>query len=248
MPFFTPASCITCSASPARSRASSVEKVPPTIGATSRWALGKCGWRGCSRQVKSKAAQSVITALARNSREGCRRFARARSASKWRNVSILLDILDLDRLAGHSLRQGCGHESIEVAVERVTGRSRRDPGTQILHQLIRLQNVGTDLMAPPDVRLGGIGGIGLGLALLQLGLVEARLELLHCRCAVLVLRALVLAGDHDSGRNVRDPDCTIGGIDMLPAGAGRTVGVDPQFLFLDFDVNVVVDLGIDPDA
>src|SRR5438477_4665477 len=144
MPGFTPASSITSSASPSRSRASSVEKVPPTIGATSRLALGKCGSLGCARQAAS---------------------ARTRTAAA---AAALFDILDLDCFAGHPLRQRRGHEPVEVAVEDVAGAGRGHAGAQILHQLVRLQHVGADLVPPADISLGGIGGIGLGLALLQL--------------------------------------------------------------------------------
>ena len=83
-------------------------------------------------------------------------------------------------------------------------------------------------MAPADVGLGGVGGVGLGLALLQLGLVEPRLELLHRLGPVLVLRALVLAGDDDAGREMGDAHRAVGGVDVLPAGARRAVGVDAQ--------------------
>src|SRR3982750_2667164 len=132
MPRLTPASCITASASPMRSRASSVEKVLPTIGATGRWALGKCGSLGCARHE----------AIA----------VKAQSAAPH-----LLHIFDLDRLAGHALRQSRGHEAVEIAVEHVAWSRRRHSGAQILDQLVRLQDVGADLVAPADVGLGGIG-------------------------------------------------------------------------------------------
>ena len=66
--------------------------------------------------------------------------------------------------------------------------------------------------------------------------------------AVLVLRAVVLARDDDSGRNVGDPNRTVGGVDVLTARARRAIGIDAQIGFVDLDVDVVVDLGIDPDA
>ena len=81
-------------------------------------------------------------------------------------------IFDLDLLAGDALRQSGGHEAVEVAVEHVGRRGGGDAGPQVLHQLIGLEHVGADLVAPADVGLAGRGRIGLGLALLQLGLVE----------------------------------------------------------------------------
>src|SRR3954469_17521370 len=115
MPALTPASCMTSSASPARSRASSVEKVPPTMGATSRWAVGNRGSDGCARQAAS-----------------------ARTAAA---AAALLHILDLYGFAGHPLRQRRSHEAVEIAVEHVAGAGRHDAGAQVLHQLIRLQNI-----------------------------------------------------------------------------------------------------------
>src|SRR6476646_3188046 len=118
MPGLMPASSITSSASPRRSRASSVEKVPPPIGATSRWAAGKCGSDGCARQA-----------------------ARASAAT---NENSLFDILDLNRLAGHALRQGSGHETVEVTVENIARAGRGDARAEVLHQLVRLQHVRSD--------------------------------------------------------------------------------------------------------
>src|SRR6185312_8697575 len=110
------------------------------------------------------------------------------------------------------------------------------------------QHVGADLVAPANVRFGRIRRVGFGFALLELGFVEARLQLLHRRGTVLVLRTLVLAGDDDPRRNVGDPDGAIGGVDVLSAGAGRAIGIDPQVLLLDLNVDVLIDLGIDPHA
>src|SRR5690242_9435464 len=100
---------MTSSASPRRSRESSVEKVSPTIGAAERCALGNCGSEGWARQEASEA-----TAM---------------------SASILVDILDLDRLARHALRQGRGHEPVEVAVKHIARRRRGHAGPEILHQL-----------------------------------------------------------------------------------------------------------------
>src|SRR5205085_12160005 len=164
MPGLTPASCITCSASPTRSRASSVEKVSLRVGATSRWAAGNCGSLGCARQAERRTTDAAATPL--------------------------LHILDLDFLSSDPLRQRGGHETVEVAIRHVAGRGGCRSGTQVLDQLVGLQNVGADLVPPANVGLGGIGCIGFGLALLQLGFVESRLQLLHRRSAVLVLRTL----------------------------------------------------------
>src|SRR5215218_7067213 len=223
IPGATPASFSTCSASPSRSRASSVEKASLTIGATSRSALGKRGSSGAWRQAPSAVS---------------RRKAQKR----------LFDILDLDALAGDALRQSRGHEPVQVAVEHIARRSRCHAGPQILHELVRLQHIAADLVAPADVGFRGVCGIRLSLALLKLSFVQPSLELLHRGCAVLVLRSLVLAGDDNPRRNVRDPDRAVGRIDVLSARAGCAIGVDTKVLVLDLDVDVLIDLGIDPDA
>src|SRR6476646_4954151 len=102
MPGLMPASSITSSASPRRSRASSVEKVPPTIGATSRWAAGNLGSVGCARH--EAIASASIAAM----------------------MAVLFDSFDHDGFARDALRQGGGHEAVEIAVEDVAGRGRGD--------------------------------------------------------------------------------------------------------------------------
>ena len=106
-----------------------------------------------------------------------------RQAASRSEPTALVDILDFHLFAGHALRQGGGHEPVEIAVEHVRRRGRSDAGAQVLHQLIGLQHIAADLVAPADVGLGRVGGIGLRLALLQLGLVEPRLQLLDTPAA-----------------------------------------------------------------
>src|SRR3546814_9726902 len=73
-------------------------------------------------------------------------------------------------------------------------------------------------------------------------------DLVHGFGLVLVLRSLVLASDDDSSRNVGDAHRRIGRIDMLPARTGSAIGVDLQVAFVDFNINIVVNHGINPDA
>ena len=100
MPGLTSAKAITASASPSRSRASSVEKLSQTIGATGAVGLGE------ARRLRLGAAGGESSSETRQTTA-----ARAH----------LIDILDLDRFAGHPLRQGRGHEAVEIAVEHVGG-------------------------------------------------------------------------------------------------------------------------------
>ena len=102
-------------------------------------------------------------------------------------------------------------------------------------------------MAPADVGLVGLDRQPLGLALLQLDLVEAGLQHLQRLGAVLMLAALLLDGNGDAGGNVGDAHGRIGLVDVLAARARGAVGVDAQVLVDQLDLDVVVDLGIDPD-
>src|SRR6266542_5667 len=190
MPGLSPLRVITSSASPSRSRASSVENASLTIGATSRCAAGKCGWVGWARQAtRARARSANISPPPRWGRVWVGVTVSSRVTSSItpplplpiKGRGKLLDILDLDGFAGHALRQSRGHEPVQIAVEHVARGGRGDSGAQVFDQLVGLQHVGPDLVPPTDVGLGGIDGAGLGLALLKLGLVEPRLELLHRR-------------------------------------------------------------------
>src|SRR5262245_26828748 len=94
MPGATSARRMTASASPVRSRTSSVETLSLTIGATARPAFGNSLVRGSAWQ----AATNKIS----------------------RAADALLDILDFHLFASDALRQGGGHELVEIAVEYVS--------------------------------------------------------------------------------------------------------------------------------
>ena len=102
-------------------------------------------------------------------------------------------------------------------------------------------------MAPADIGLAGGLGRGGVFALLQFGFVETRAQHVPGGGAVLVLRAFVLAGDHNAGRDMGDAHGAVGGVDVLAAGAGRAIGVDAAVALVDLDVDPVVDDRIDPD-
>ena len=103
-------------------------------------------------------------------------------------------------------------------------------------------------MPPADIGLGILFGLGRFLAAPQLGFVEPRAQHAHCLGPVAVLRPVALTGDDDAGRNMRDSDRAVGGIDVLAARPLRPVGIDPQVARVDIDFDLVVDLGIDPDG
>ncbi len=72
-----------------------------------------------------------------------------------------------------------------------------------------------------------------------LPLVQPGAQDLHRLGTVLVLRALLLHRHHDAGRDVRDAHGAVGLVDMLAAGAGRAIGVDPQIPLVDLDVHLL---------
>ena len=84
--------------------------------------------------------------------------------------------------------------------------------------------------------------------LLQLVLVQPRAQDAHRLLAVLVLRALVLAGGDDPGRNVRDPHRRIRRIDVLPAFAAGAISVGANVFGLDVDLDALVDFRRDEHA
>ena len=63
-----------------------------------------------------------------------------------------------------------------------------------------------------------------------------------------MLRALGATDHDDAGRRVGQAHGGVGRVDVLPARARGAIGVDPQFAFVDLDVDIVIDDRIDPDA
>src|SRR5580698_2930904 len=126
-------------------------------------------------------------------------------------------------------------EVVDLAVHHRRGIPGLEAGPHVLDVLVRVQNVVADLGAPaPSVVPAQLGHFGLllrALALEQLGLQHG-----HRAGAVLDLAALVLAGDHDPGRQVRDPDRRVGGVDPLAAGAAGPEHVDPYLVLGHLDV------------
>ena len=76
------------------------------------------------------------------------------------------------RLAADCLRQRRGHEGIEIAVQHILRRAAFHAGAQILHQLIGLQHIRADLVAPADIGFLADKGAGFGFLLFQFDFVE----------------------------------------------------------------------------
>ena len=69
---------------------------------------------------------------------------------------------------------------------------------------------------------------------------KSRARDLHGAVTVAVLRALVLAGNHDPRGQVGDADGRIGDVDVLAALPARPKGVDAQVVLVHLDLDAVV--------
>ena len=168
---------------------------------------------------------------------------RSRSSGELRAPLGDQMILVVRRRHNPCFRLACMNSS-SVAVEHRRGVADLDAGAQILDARL-IEHVAADLIAPAHVGLRVLEHLRGGVALVELELVELRLQHLHGGRAVLVLAALALAGDHDAARHVRDAHRRFGLVHVLTAGAARAVDIGAQVRRIDLDVDVVVDLGRD---
>src|SRR5215210_1811618 len=122
------------------------------------------------------------------------------------------------RTAAMSLRTALGRvpvlqvgvdESVEFAVEHPVHVRRLLAGAMILHQLVRVEDVGPDLGPPLDLGLLPALRGDLLLPLLALQLEEPSPQDAHGYFPILVLAPLVLALSHDARGKVGDPDRTV---------------------------------------
>ena len=118
-------------------------------------------------------------------------------------------------------------------------------GAVILYHPVGMKHIGPYLVPPSDIQLGIFHRLELLPFFFQLQLVQARAQNRPGHFPVPDLRTLVLAGNHDSRRDVRNPHRRVRDIDVLSAGAGRPVGVDAEILLVDLDFDLVVQLRID---
>ena len=139
-------------------------------------------------------------------------------------------------------------EPVDVAVHHRVHVADLVLRAQILHQLVRLHHVAADLTPPLYPFFGTLDFVELRALLLQLDLVELRLQHLHGLLAVLRLRARHLALDDNAGGVVVQAHGRLHLVDVLPAGAAAAVGVPRDVRRTDFDLDVVVDDGIGEDG
>src|SRR5579884_2764494 len=174
---------------------------------------------------------------------------RSSSAARTMSSCSLRDILSpvtrhAARIAPH---QPGMNQIVDVAVQHAIHVADGQLAAEALHKPTGSQHVVTNLAAEVDVQLGILELVLLGALFRHLMLVQARLELLHGAGAVFVLGPLVLALDHDAGRNVREANRRLRAVDVLAAGAAGPEHVHLQVFGLNVDFDVVVDLRVHED-
>jgi len=114
------------------------------------------------------------------------------------------------------------HKSTEIAIEHTLNVGSLDTSACVLDELIRVQHVVADLLAPLSLHALATKLRLLSLKLLLLKRSELTPE--HLKRALLVhaLAALLLAPDTDSCGQVLDADRTVRGVDVLPTSTACT--------------------------
>ena len=119
-------------------------------------------------------------------------------------------------------------------------------GAQVFDHLVGLQHIRADLVAPARIALGLMRRVDVGVATIKLHLVEPRFQRLHRNVAVLVLRLFRTRG-HNTGRDVGDPHCRVGGVHVLTARPGRAIGINANIRRVHGNLDIVIHHRIDPD-
>ena len=119
------------------------------------------------------------------------------------------------------------------------------PGAQVLDHLIRLQHIGSDLIAPAGIPLAFMGVIDGGVAPVQLHLIKPRFQSFHGDVTVLVL-GFFRTCHHDASGVVGDAHCRIRGVDVLSPSPGGTVGINPDIGGVNLDLDIIIDHWINP--
>src|SRR5258708_13654368 len=110
----------------------------------------------------------------------------------------------------------------------------------VLHHAIRVQHVRPYLRTKINIELGIFQLLGDLTLLFQFVRVELGFQDSYLTFGVLGLRALVLARNHDPGRDMREPHGGVGCVHVLSAFAAGAVSVRADLFRLDIDLNGIV--------
>src|SRR5215207_1237656 len=112
-------------------------------------------------------------------------------------MGLFFLVLDaLHALAWATGAQPAVHEWIEIAIHHALHITRFHAGAQVFDHAIRLKDVTANLVAPRDRSFVPVEAFHFRFLLIDALRVDARDEELHCGGAILMLRALALAGHH----------------------------------------------------
>jgi len=134
------------------------------------------------------------------------------------------------------------HEGFKFPIEHFPGTACFVFRTVILNELVRVKDVASDLAPPLDLSLFGGKLLQFFFPLALVVIVKAGAKDLHGGGAILMLGSLVLAGDHNAGRDMGNPHCGVGRVHVLTSVTARTKGFDAEVLFVYLDFNLILDL------
>src|SRR4051794_11798804 len=177
----------------------------------------------------------MAEALTRAAERSIRSSSAAGASSVWRSVNVctgvnaagsrpprtgwrlpsLADPLPGSAAVSCRLQEICTNEPVQVTVEDSLGVPHLEVRPVILHELVRVEHIAPHRI-PPEAHVHSPALAGeLDLALLLGLLGEAGAKDLHRSVLVRGLAALVLHGDDDAARHVRDAHGGIGLVHVL---------------------------------
>ena len=134
-------------------------------------------------------------------------------------------------------------ELIEISIQYALCISGFDARTKILNSRL-IQNIGSDLTSPADIRFGILQLLLGFISPAHLGFIQSCSQHRHGFSLVPMLRSVVLALYYDTGGQVGDPNSGIRPVHMLATRTARSIGIDPEIRRIDFDFYAVINFRV----
>ena len=134
--------------------------------------------------------------------------------------------------------QVCVNKAVQITVHNSVDIAGFKAGTMVLDHGIGHEDIGADLGTPADGLLVAPDVLDLVQMLPLLDLQQLGFQHPHSHVLVLVLASLYLAGNHNAGRQVGNPNRRRGLVNLLSAGAAGPVKVYLKIFRTDFDGSV----------